>query len=291
MDSNSDIIIEEKSTIRATPSTTTTETISTTEQQNKNEDIRTEEKDSGGSDIPTVKELLMYIRQQQLEQSEDRELIKQLLNEREIPKDDDIQAIPRKDRIQTSLRKVGNPRRSTLYIPETPQRVSGRTSMGGTANFHHQMVTHPDDDGNEDNDDHDDEGDSDDDDGKKKDHHNHNHRNKRSSYKKGSNMKVKEPPIFQGDSESDVTRWLELIEDFMSCFDEEEVIKVQKVMLYLGDGPRIFVKGAETEAIKEKRPFLWEDVKKTVLECFLPTIIEEIALMLLFSFKQTGSVC
>jgi len=107
---------------------------------------------------------------------------------------------------------------------------------------------------------------------------------------KTSSMKVKEPPIFQGEANSDVNRWLELIEDFMSCFSENEVMKVQKVMLYLGEGPRIFVKTAEQEARKEGRPFLWKDVKQTLLECFLPTITEEIARMRLAVLKQTGSV-
>lgn len=105
-----------------------------------------------------------------------------------------------------------------------------------------------------------------------------------------SAMKVKEPPVFQGEATSDVNRWLELIEDFMSCFTENEVMKVQKVMLYLGEGPRIFVKTAEQEAKKEGRPFLWKDVKQTLLECFLPTITEDIARMRLATLKQTGSV-
>jgi hypothetical protein len=103
-------------------------------------------------------------------------------------------------------------------------------------------------------------------------------------------MKVKEPPVFEGQPNSDVKRWLELMEDFMSCFSENEVMKVQKVMLYLGEGPRIYVKTAEQEAKSEKRPFLWEDVKKILLECFLPTITEEIARARLASLKQTGSV-
>jgi Retrotransposon gag protein len=67
-------------------------------------------------------------------------------------------------------------------------------------------------------------------------------------------------------------------------------MKVQKVMLYLGEGPRIFVKTAEQEAKNEGRPFLWKDVKKTLLECFLPAITEDIARMRLATLKQTGSV-
>src|SRR3984957_5563783 len=105
---------------------------------------------------------------------------------------------------------------------------------------------------------------------------------------KVTTMKVKEPHIFQGDANSDVRRWIDLMEDFMSCFSENEIMKVQKVMLYLGEGPRIFVKTAEEEAKKERRTFLWKDVKKTLLECFLPSIItEDIARMRLASLKQT----
>src|SRR6202034_10926 len=77
---------------------------------------------------------------------------------------------------------------------------------------------------------------------------------------------------------------------FHVMFSENEVMKVQKVMLYLGEGPRIFVKTAEQEARKEGRPFLWKDVKQTLLECFLPTITEDIARMRLAVLKQTGSV-
>jgi hypothetical protein len=80
--------------------------------------------------------------------------------------------------------------------------------------------------------------------------------------KRVTTMKVKEPPIFEGDANSDVNRWLELIEDFMSCFSESEVMKVQKVMLYLGEGPRTFVKTAEQEAKKEGKPFLWSMSRK-----------------------------
>jgi hypothetical protein len=80
------------------------------------------------------------------------------------------------------------------------------------------------------------------------------------------------------------------MEDFMSCFSESEVMKVQKAMMYLGEGPREYVKTAAQEARDEKRSFLWEDVKKILQECFLPTITEEIARARLASLKQTGSV-
>src|SRR6202034_1570222 len=84
---------------------------------------------------------------------------------------------------------------------------------------------------------------------------------------KVSTMKVKEPPVFEGEPNSDVKRWLELMENFMACFSENEIMKVQKVLLYLGGGPRQYVKTAEDEARTEGRTFYWEDVKKILLEC------------------------
>ena len=154
-------------------------------------------------------------------------------------------------------------RRNTLYIPSTPMTVSDRTSMGGVGNMassssaEEELLL----------------GDF-----------------EQKEISKITTMKVKEPPVFEGHANSDVKRWLELMEDFMSCFSESEVMKVQKVMLYLGEGPRIYVKTAEQEAKAEGRPFYWRDVKKILLECFLPTITEEIARSRLAALKQTGSV-
>jgi hypothetical protein len=157
-----------------------------------------------------------------------------------------------------------NNRRATLYVPSTPMSVSGRTSMGGVVNLtsssssaEEELLL----------------GDF-----------------EQKEISKITTMKVKEPPLFEGQANSDVNRWLELMEDFMSCFSESEVMKVQKVMLYLGEGPRIYVKTAEQEAKAEGRPFYWRDVKKILLECFLPTITEEIARSRLAALKQTGSV-
>lgn len=210
---------------------------------------------------PTIKDFMIMMRLQLQEQKKDRELIKQLLQQ---------QSSETKRSSVASAASVK--RRTTMYLPNTPHRVNERTSMGGMANLdsgEHEV-----------NDEH---GDTVDVDGVVD-------QNERGSNVKTSSMKVKEPPIFQGEANSDVNRWLELIEDFMSCFTENEVMKVQKVMLYLGEGPRIFVKTAEQEAKKEGRPFLWKDVKQTLLECFLPTITEDIARMRLAALKQTGSV-
>ena len=210
---------------------------------------------------PTIKDVILMMQLQLQEQKRDRELIKQLLQHQsnETKRSSVASA--------ASLR-----RRMTMHLPNTPHRVNERTSMGGMSNMDNgEYETGVDDT---------DIGDSD---GKFEEY-------ERRSNVKTSSMKVKEPPIFQGEANSDVNRWLELIEDFMSCFSENEVMKVQKVMLYLGEGPRIFVKTAEQEARKEGRPFLWKDVKQTLLECFLPTITEEIARMRLAVLKQTGSV-
>jgi hypothetical protein len=154
-------------------------------------------------------------------------------------------------------------RRSTMYVPNTPQKVSERTSMGGVGS----LTAAADDEYEE-----------------------LLEESTLRIHNKTTTMKVKEPPVFDGQPNSDVKRWLELMEDFMSCFSESEVMKVQKVMLYLGEGPRIYVKTAEQEAKSEQRSFLWEDVKKILLECFLPTITEEIARARLATLKQTGSV-
>src|ERR1700735_2071909 len=50
------------------------------------------------------------------------------------------------------------------------------------------------------------------------------------------------------------------------------------------------MKTAEDEAKAEGRVFCWEDVKKILLECFLPTITEDIARARLSSLRQTGLV-
>jgi hypothetical protein len=98
-----------------------------------------------------------------------------------------------------------NNRRATLYVPSTPMSVSGRTSMGGVVNLtsssssaEEELLL----------------GDF-----------------EQKEISKITTMKVKEPPLFEGQANSDVKRWLELMEDFMSCFSESEVMKVQKVML------------------------------------------------------------
>jgi hypothetical protein len=153
-------------------------------------------------------------------------------------------------------------RRNTLYIPSTPMTVSDRTSMGGVGNMassssaEEELLL--------------------------------------GDYEekeiKTTMMKVKKPPVFEGQANSDVKRWLELMEDFMSCFSESEVMKVQKAMMYLGEGPRECVKTAAQEAKAEGRPFYWKDVKKILQECFLPAITEEIARSRLAALKQTGSV-
>lgn len=209
---------------------------------------------------PTMKDLMVMMQIQLQEQKKDRELMKQLVQQQsEIKKASVANA--------TSVK-----RRMTMYLPNTPHRVNERTSMGGMSNMD-----------NGENEAGEDDSDILYGDGKAEEQ-------ERALNLKTSSMKVKEPPIFQGEANSDVNRWLELIEDFMSCFNENEVMKVQKVMLYLGEGPRIFVKTAEQEAKREGRPFLWKDVKQTLLECFLPTITEDIARMRLAVLKQTGSV-
>jgi hypothetical protein len=210
---------------------------------------------------PTMKDLLIMMQFQLQEQKKDRELIKQLLSQQ-----------GNETKRSSVASAASSKRRMTMHLPNTPHRVNERTSMGGMANI--------DSDEYEVGDEYTDLGDGD---AKFEEY-------ERGAKLKTSSMKVKEPPIFQGEANSDVNRWLELIEDFMSCFSENEVMKVQKVMLYLGEGPRIFVKTAEQEARKEGRPFLWKDVKQTLLECFLPTITEDIARMRLAVLKQTGSV-
>jgi hypothetical protein len=216
----------------------------------------------------TMKDLMILIRMQQEEQKRDRELLVQLLKKQAQQED-----VIKKPLVSTEPTY----RRTTMYLP----RVNDRTSMGGAANLENSVISdnaeiwdgdHGNDNAEEDDDE---QGVS---------------VMRGQNMKKLSSMKVKEPPVFQGEASSDVTRWLELIEDFMSCFTEDEVIKVQKAMLYLGEGPRIFVKTAEQEAKKEGRPFMWKDVKKTLLECFLPTITEDIARMRLSTLKQTGTV-
>ena len=165
-------------------------------------------------------------------------------------------------RYEDLLKQRAN-RRATIYMPSTPINVSGRTSMGGVANLASPLSAEqelllgdfeP------------------------------------KEISKTTTMKVKEPPLFDGQPNSDVKRWLELMEDFMSCFSESEVMKVQKVMMYLGEGPRECVKTAAQEAKAEGRPFYWKDVKKILQECFLPAITEEIARSRLATLKQTGSV-
>jgi hypothetical protein len=160
-------------------------------------------------------------------------------------------------------------RRSTLYVPNTPHTVSGRTSMGGVANLRSSSAAG--DDEYEETDPFLEEP-------------------IQMGAGKTTTMKVKEPPVFDGQPNSDVKRWLELMEDFMSCFSESEVMKVQKAMMYLGEGPRECVKTAAQEAKAEGRTFYWKDVKKILQECFLPAITEEIARSRLATLKQTGSV-
>jgi hypothetical protein len=221
-------------------------------------EVETQQERYQQDEEPTIKDFMIMMQLQLQEQKKDRELIKQLLEQNNEVK------------ISSVANAAAVKRRATIFMPNTPHRVSDRTSMGGMSNMYNGDPEGVD--AYSDNDDVDLE-----------------EKGRRENFKTSS-MKVKEPPIFQGEANSDVNRWLELIEDFMSCFTENEVMKVQKVMLYLGEGPRIFVKTAEQEAKKEGRPFLWKDVKQTLLECFLPTITEDIARMRLAVLKQTDSV-
>jgi hypothetical protein len=223
----------------------------------------------------TMKDLIMMIQQQQEEQRKDREILVELLKKQQLQDD------PSKKPSRLSAESVR--RRTTIYLPRTPQRVNDRTSMGGAVHLENSSASGSVDEWDEDHgnspaEEHDD------------DEENISLVNGKNIKKTVSVMKVKEPPVFQSEATSDVNRWLELIEDFMSCFNEDEVMKVQKAMMYLGEGPRIFVKTAEQEAKKEGRPFLWKDVKQTLLECFLPTITEDIARMRLSTLRQTGSM-
>jgi hypothetical protein len=204
----------------------------------------------------TISELLNVIRDLKQQREDD---MKRFQDDLKKQREDDMK------RFQDMINQTK--RRSTMYVPNTPHRVNDRTSMGGIANMKTSLSSEYD---YEEVDPLLDEVDR--------------------SLNKNTTMKVKEPPVFDGHPNSDVTRWLELMEDFMSCFSESEVMKVQKVMLYLGEGPRIYVKTAEQEAKSEGRPFYWKDVKKTLLECFLPTITEDIARARLALLKQTGSV-
>jgi hypothetical protein len=206
----------------------------------------------------SMADLLVAVAQLTRQQQEDR---KQQEEDRKLLQDLLIQATA----------SLPPHRRDTMYMPETPQRVSERTSMGGATNMRSPTS------------------------GASEHGHNGsgaglNMHAPDQHLSKTTTMKVKEPPVFGGDPGTDVVRWLELMEDFMSCFSESEIMKVQKVMLYLGEGPRQYVKTAEDEAKSESRQFIWKDVKKILLECFLPAITEDIARTRLASLKQSGTV-
>jgi len=153
-------------------------------------------------------ELMNIIKRLQQQEQTNERLINELLSERKERIENENGELPRG-------REVNNPRRATIYRRnDTPQRVNERTSMGGMSLYSEYDHTDDEDVVNDFNGD-------------------------KMGERRITTMKVKEPPLFEGDANSDVNRWLELIEDFMSCYSESEVMKVQKVMLYLGEGPRI----------------------------------------------------
>jgi len=209
---------------------------------NPQEDVKRDEEpttleDVKGDEEPTTTDLLKTIKNLQLEQARKDDIIMELLSQQ-----------AEFNRVTITRRNPSSdPRRSTIYMINSPQRVNDRTSMGG-------ILSNPSGIGGEDGDEKSEE------------------KTEFVDYdpaRKITTMKVKEPPIFQGDADSDVRRWIELIEDFMSCFSENEVMKVQKVMLYLGEGPRIFVKTAEQEAKNEGKAVFMERCEEDVIRMFL----------------------
>src|ERR1700759_2571310 len=141
----------------------------------------TPEVEAQQNEEPTMKDIMVMMQIQLQEQKKDRELMKQLVQQQsEIKKASVANA--------TSVK-----RRMTMYLPNTPHRVNERTSMGGMSNVDNGEYEV----GEDDND-------SLYGDGKFEEQ-------ERASNLKTSSMKVKEPPIFQGEANSDVNRWLELI--------------------------------------------------------------------------------